>query len=39
MDALNHVNLGGLYAIGVAFAAVCFGIGALIGRLLTWRRR
>ena len=36
MDALN---LGALYVIGVAFAAVCFGIGAGIGRLLTWRRR
>lgn len=39
MDRLNHINLGGLYAIGVAFGAICFGIGALVGRLLTRRRR
>lgn len=39
MDAINHLNLGALWLIGVAFAAVCFGIGAGIGWLLNRRRR
>lgn len=39
MDTINHLNLGALYVIGVAFAAVCFGIGAGIGWLLNRRRR
>lgn len=39
MDALNHINLGALYAIGVTFGAVCFGLGAGIGALLNRRRR
>jgi hypothetical protein len=39
LDRLNDLNLGALYVIGVVFAAICFGIGAAIGRLLTWRRR
>lgn len=39
MDRLNHLNLGLLYVIGVAFAAACFAIGAAIGALLTRRQR
>lgn len=39
MDRLNDVNLGALWLIGAAFAAICFGIGAGIGWLLNRRPR
>ena len=39
METINHLNLGALYVIGVAFAAVCFAIGAGVGWLLNRGRR
>jgi hypothetical protein len=39
MDRLNHLNLGLLWITGIAFAAICFGIGAGIGALLNRGRR
>lgn len=39
MDRLNHLNLAWLYVAGIAFGALCFGLGAGIGALLNRGRR
>lgn len=39
LDRLNDLNLGALYLLAIAFAAVCFAIGAGLGWLANRRRQ